>query len=218
MKRSDVTNDSPIVQFQNTLFERDDIYKLLHSINNVCGNDGLSEGLLEKAFSMWWPNLEEKLNAIDEPDPNIVLTAPIDGAAQQDRSTQLLEDILETVRSQQRLLTSPSELVPPEYLINTFFSAQEFIQYADPSAYSARVQNIQSLSLLAMKILSELSSVFEQVLEEGIRNQGVPFGDEYETLNQKQKETLQELHIAIAKIRLSAMGLTRPPLPPSPIK
>ncbi len=39
IKRSEV--EGPILQFQSTIFEKDDVLKLLKSINAACANDGL---------------------------------------------------------------------------------------------------------------------------------------------------------------------------------
>jgi len=63
IKRSEV--DGPILQFQSTIFEKEDIQKLVRTLNKACGENGLSEERLGKAFSVWYPTLENDLNAID---------------------------------------------------------------------------------------------------------------------------------------------------------
>jgi hypothetical protein len=64
IKRSEV--DGPILQFQSTILEKEDIKKLVHSLNKACNNDQLPDERLEKAFNVWYPTLEEELDAIKE--------------------------------------------------------------------------------------------------------------------------------------------------------
>ncbi|WP_071603344.1 TIR domain-containing protein [Dickeya zeae] len=48
LKRSEIKG--PILQFQSTIQERDDVFKLIKSINSACGDLGLDESRLEKNF------------------------------------------------------------------------------------------------------------------------------------------------------------------------
>ena len=63
LKRAEVKG--PILQFQSTIFEKEDVKKLLVTLNKSCGDAGLKEELLTKTFEVWWPNLEESLNKIE---------------------------------------------------------------------------------------------------------------------------------------------------------
>lgn len=56
IKRSEVKG--PILQFQSTIFEKDDIKKMVKTLNKACGDSGISESRLEKSFDVWYPNLE----------------------------------------------------------------------------------------------------------------------------------------------------------------
>jgi 8-oxo-dGTP pyrophosphatase MutT (NUDIX family) len=67
IERSEV--DGPISQFQSTIFEKDDIRKLVRALNKACSNDRLSDERLDKTFDRWYPDLEKQLkevNSIDE--------------------------------------------------------------------------------------------------------------------------------------------------------
>lgn len=64
IKRSEV--DGPILQFQSTIFSRDDMLKLVKTLNKACGDDKLTDERLEKAFGVWWPTLEEELNKLKD--------------------------------------------------------------------------------------------------------------------------------------------------------
>ncbi len=64
IKRSEVSG--PILQFQSTICEKDDVLKLLKSINASCAEQALDEARLEKTFDVWWPSLKKELDGIPE--------------------------------------------------------------------------------------------------------------------------------------------------------
>lgn len=101
IKRSEV--NGPILQFQSTVFEKDDILKLLKTINKACGEDTLADERLIRAFAVWYPTLEEELNKLKS---IIVIPEPeIDNEVVTDKS--ILEEILDLTRSNQKLLRNP---------------------------------------------------------------------------------------------------------------
>lgn len=109
LKRAEVKG--PILQFQSTIFDKDDVKRLLLTLNKACGDSGLKEDLLSKTFDVWWPNLKDSLDAIkgessEEEKPST------------DKSfrNEMLEEILELSRTNQKLLRSPEVLFPPEYI------------------------------------------------------------------------------------------------------
>jgi len=83
----------PLAQFQATRAQKDDVRKLVFSINGALGDSKLSESELGETFEVWWPKLEERLDRVGETTTSV---AP----ARSDR--ELLEEILETVRSQSK--------------------------------------------------------------------------------------------------------------------
>lgn len=102
IKRSEV--NGPILQFQSAIFEKDDIRKLIHTLNKACGESGISETMLEKAFEVWYPTLEDELNALKEIDEN----PDNEQETQNDNhSTEIIEEILELSRDNQKLLRNP---------------------------------------------------------------------------------------------------------------
>lgn len=64
LKRSDVKS-GPILQFQSTIVEKEDVRKLLQSINGAA-QPALEEARLNKVFDVWWPELESKLKSLEE--------------------------------------------------------------------------------------------------------------------------------------------------------
>lgn len=100
IKRSEV--DGPILQFQSTIFEKNDIKKLVQTLNKACGDNGISESMLDKAFDVWYPTLEEELgklfNVVDEESGrNEYNEAEV-------QASIIMEEILELSRDNQKLL------------------------------------------------------------------------------------------------------------------
>nr|WP_315496867.1 TIR domain-containing protein [uncultured Rhodoferax sp.] len=114
LKRSEV--EGPILQFQSTVFEQEDVFKLLKSINDACGPDGLEAARLQKSFGVWWPQLERQLSEIPaevnppEAEPAADLEPPVSDVS------RVLEEILELTRNNHKILRSPESLLPVEYL------------------------------------------------------------------------------------------------------
>jgi hypothetical protein len=102
IKRSEV--DGPILQFQSTIFEKEDIKKLLKTLNKACGEDKLTEDRLDKAFEVWYPTLEEELKKIE---PLIEEEKSSKEQSQEVPNNEILEEILELSRLNQKLLRSP---------------------------------------------------------------------------------------------------------------
>lgn len=114
IKRSEV--EGPILQFQSTVFEHDDVLKLLKSINEACGVEGLEIARLEKSFEVWWPQLEKQLNEVPaEEHPS---AAPTEETLETPVAevSRVLEEILELTRNNHKLLRSPEALLPPDYV------------------------------------------------------------------------------------------------------
>lgn len=109
LKRAEVKG--PILQFQSTVFEKEDVKKLVLTLNKACGSSALKEDLLIKTFEVWWPNLYESLDAIkneDNPEPD-------KDHGEKSFKSEMLEEILELSRTNQKLLRSPEALLPPDY-------------------------------------------------------------------------------------------------------
>lgn len=109
LKPSDIQN-SPILQFQMASITKDDVFRLFKSINANSGDAKLNEEVLGTTFEIFWPKIEEALKSASEND---VVTPP----KKSSKDTQApLEEILDLVRYQHKLLKSPEELLPPNYL------------------------------------------------------------------------------------------------------
>lgn len=104
IKRSEV--DGPILQFQSTIFEKEDLKKLITTLNKACEKDGLTAERLSKAFEVWYPTLESELAKLRETEP-----PEHDGEngseLQTPKAQEILEEILELSRINQKLIRNP---------------------------------------------------------------------------------------------------------------
>lgn len=106
IKRSEV--DGPILQFQSTAFDKEDLKKLVTTLNKACDRDGLTDERLNKTFEVWYPTLENGLEELrdanlDEQEES----SPIE--LQSPKAQEILEEILELSRINQKLIRNPDE-------------------------------------------------------------------------------------------------------------
>lgn len=102
IKRSEV--QGPILQFQSTIFQKDDIKKMVQTINKASGEAGIAEQRLDKSFDVWYPTLEKDLLSIRDSSTNATEEQEVEEA---DNTSEILEEILELSRDNQKLLRSP---------------------------------------------------------------------------------------------------------------
>lgn len=114
LKPSDISN-SPILQFQMTNVDRDDIFKLFKSMNACLENRKLEDGRLEKVFTTFWPNMDAAFKEIDKVKDKRDTIAQ-ESEVHSDLSREMLEEMLSLLRSQQMILRDPVQLLPPSYL------------------------------------------------------------------------------------------------------
>jgi hypothetical protein len=107
----------PLLQFQSTLIEENDIKKLLHSMDRACGEHALGESRVSETFEVWWPQLEKRLDELQSAAPKT--KAPNRPAA------EVQAEILELVRGQQKLLASPDQLIPRPYIESVLSMARD---------------------------------------------------------------------------------------------
>ncbi len=112
IKRSEIKG--PLLQFQSTINNKSDIFKLVEGINgNTEESIRIEDSRLKHIFDVWWPELSEKLMTIQA---NIKPPSVDSKKKNSNNSDKILEEILDLVRGQQRLLSSPELIIPPNYL------------------------------------------------------------------------------------------------------
>ncbi len=93
----------PLAQFQATRASKDDVLKLLKTLNAALRDNALSDTHIDEVFEVWWPKLESQLRDLPGDDSK----------ARPHRSERdLLEEILALVRNQNR-----SRLLMPHHLL-----------------------------------------------------------------------------------------------------
>lgn len=122
LKNSDLKK-SPLLQFQSTLYNEKEIYKLIQTINNSLESNKLVEDKLKKIFEVWFEKLKEKLDLLI---PKIDSEKIVIEESNEEQTTnasinnEILEEVLTIIRSQQKLLRTPDKLLPEEYLDSIF--------------------------------------------------------------------------------------------------
>lgn len=103
IKRSEVKG--PILQFQSTIFQKEDIKKLLNTLNKASGENSIPDVRLEKAFEVWYPTLEEELNKLKSIEDEVDENHKVDDT--KIHTAEILEEILDLSRNNQKLLRNP---------------------------------------------------------------------------------------------------------------
>ncbi len=68
LRESDVAG--PLARFQHTRAEKDDVRRLVETLNKALGEDAIERDRLRRIFDLCWPELETKLAAIPQPGSN----------------------------------------------------------------------------------------------------------------------------------------------------
>ncbi|WP_456624325.1 toll/interleukin-1 receptor domain-containing protein [Bradyrhizobium sp. P5_C12] len=110
LKHSDV--HQPLSMFQSALFEKNDIFRVVKSINNAAGDNAREERHLATIFESTWPSLE---SAIKPKLTKLRATLPRHEQKQLEHD-RILEELLLLSRQQSRALSNPAGLVGDEIL------------------------------------------------------------------------------------------------------
>lgn len=104
IKRSEV--DGPVLQFQSTVFEKEDLKKLVITLNKACDKNRLKDEQLNKTFEVWYSSLEEALEKLRDADHS---EQDAEGTTelQTPKTQEVLEEILELSRINQKLIRNP---------------------------------------------------------------------------------------------------------------
>src|SRR5205823_1293724 len=111
LKQSDI--EQPLSLFQATLFEKDEILRLMKTINIAAGAEAREERQLETVFFSFWPKLEKSIAPKLERLRNRPPPRKDEGKLESER---ILQELLILARQQMRILASPDELFGKETL------------------------------------------------------------------------------------------------------
>ncbi|HAV1379347.1 TPA: TIR domain-containing protein [Vibrio parahaemolyticus] len=100
VKRSEV--HGPILQFQSTVFDKEDIKKLVVGLNKASEKEVLTDERLNRAFDVWYPTLEKELNELKSVAKKDADT--VEQSIGEPVNSEILEEILDLSRVNQKLL------------------------------------------------------------------------------------------------------------------
>lgn len=177
---SDFAN-SPLLQFQLTMFKKDDFRKLLNSMNNSAPeNEKLSIEVLNKSFNRAWNELEDEIKKIKFSKPSAGVS-PSPATPKDDKLDKILEELLTIARTQIKILRSPEEILPVDYLREIVVRARAVsdriasdnavpeIVLPSHMAWTDLDEGIRMLSRCILKMPSTLEGDFKNELMEGLR-------------------------------------------------
>ncbi len=161
LKRSELKG--PLLQFQTTIFTKEDVRKLIKSINiSAETDDRLDDSRLDHLFNVLWDELESKLKEIESQD----LPIEIEKEPTRIESESILEEILELSRNQQRILSNPDQLFPPDYLRDVIKEFGEIPR----SEKRKFLKNLGFLHRKQMDLLNEMNNIVHNVGDKDTRS------------------------------------------------
>jgi hypothetical protein len=146
LQPSDISG--PLTQFQAATFEKDEVLRVLKSINNAADEEALDEARLPKIFTTWWDQLAGNLESISEDKQDDVT---------QNRSTldlnsaRVLEELLVLARQQSVSSASAFTNISRQLIENT-----EQLHMTLRAAFRSNADRIEFT-----KILPKLNTFFE---------------------------------------------------------
>lgn len=113
----------PLTQFQATQRTKSDIRKLVLGINRAAKDEEqIREDLAERIFEKWWPDLHDHLDRLAKEFPELKPTK-----REPTKQERILEELLSLARSQQNIVSSPEDLLPPSYLQGVLSQRDSFV-------------------------------------------------------------------------------------------
>jgi len=103
---------SPLADFQITSYNEEDVKRLIRSINASLDRPRADTNL-ERSWRLWWPDFKAQIDALEAKASQDVQGPQKDAGV---TNQETLEEILELVREQRRLLSLPEALLPHGYL------------------------------------------------------------------------------------------------------
>lgn len=160
IKKSEISG--PLVQFQSTSYEREDVKKLLKSINKACGEQGLPDDRLDSIFNAMWQILKQKLDTILEETKDVANKTSTESVIEETKENlneRVLEEILELSRSQQKILNSPQDFIPLDFLKDQVSSL--FNEVSMMTRTSKEMEIVRSLSVSINRNLKMLGKLYQ---------------------------------------------------------
>lgn len=107
----------PLKSFQATKLEKDDIFRLLKSINNV-QEKPLTDEKLKNSFEAFWPQFESEIEKLKDYSPKSKKGEKKSSATVNVDET--VDEILQLLRNQNSIISDPTRILPVDYLEYAF--------------------------------------------------------------------------------------------------
>ncbi len=143
-KTTDVSG--PIAELELTENSKEDIRRLIETINNF-SKSGYSSQDLEEVFETWWPKIEEGLNSIEE------MTDEERDEEERD-SHEMLEEVLRRVRN---LDKSSAEEEGDALVSETLDEKERLIEVTEKFHYGGKEYEKGSFAILSLTIFTLFS-------------------------------------------------------------
>lgn len=108
----------PLTQFNATLADKEDFWKLVKAINEANADRKVDDKLLEKSFEACWPQISTKIASINDTaksEPLAARTKPT-SVSTIEKFDSILQELILLSRQQVNMLNSPEQLLPASYL------------------------------------------------------------------------------------------------------
>ena len=157
----------PLVQFQATSFSKEEVLKLLRTINQQLDSAALESKTLEAVFEKWWPDLEQKVAAVLKGAP-----AAKDVNLRSER--EILEEVLQlsrVIHGRTRNATVHEGVTGSRPSINraTMAVVNAFLEYGNHLAsHATEAEQITEFLVLAMPLADLLTTVQGETVRRSI--------------------------------------------------
>lgn len=166
----------PLTSFQTTRFQKDDMRKLISTINNSAGDSKLESSVLTSVFDMWWPKLEERVKEI--------LASAQDGDIDERRSDRdILEELLQLSRmnSSRTVHRSQNSKHAIMELVENLSELQMMFMHIEGSVPYSIFKRLR-LPIKRLCMEANIPEVYERFMMM-LQDQGLPFIEEREMQN-----------------------------------
>lgn len=105
----------PLAQFNHTKPSKEDMYKLVKTLNHRLGIDALKDEVLNNVYTLHWPLFEEKYN--------VIISETKEGSIPQKSEADLMQDILTKVSSLEKRLNRSITVNPIADVTGSFLNS-----------------------------------------------------------------------------------------------
>lgn len=143
--------DSPLLQFQMSQFNKDEIKRLVDSINTASGDQALEDVTLSPLFETLWPQLSDKVEkAIAKSKKEAAKKAPPTAQQEKDVLHASVEEALVNTRNILKAMAGYEEMLADRA------SVSQSISRLERNAFEVAVKTAGQLSVLAGEIQASI--------------------------------------------------------------